>query len=204
MRYNYIYSSNKKSQNSNFIKKLIIHDTPYITGLRTLSHTPQGQVRTKLKTSTDNHFSCCHSHQLLGGGVKPDTISTWPWVVYVDDVGVRMTQKGVDHFGDCFVRVRPINRLFSCKYGTFGQMSGLSTYFPFSLAFYFAIMDPCTGPTRWLISTNQRREMLLFLARIFVSHAGITNNGSAHTDSAVLSFLVQSPNSKMVVRVPTG
>ena len=25
--------------------------------------------------------------------------------------------------------------------------------------------------------------MLLFLARIFVSHAGITNNGSAHTDS---------------------
>ena len=49
----------------NFIKKLIIHDTPYITGLRTLSHTPQGQARTVLKTSTDNHFSSCHSDQLL-------------------------------------------------------------------------------------------------------------------------------------------
>ena len=48
--------------------------------------------------------------------------------------------KGVDHFGDCFVRFRPFNRLFSCKYRTFGQMSGLSTYFPFSLAFYFAII----------------------------------------------------------------
>ena len=44
-------------------------------------------------------------------------------------------------------------------------------------------MDPSTEPTRSPISTNQRREMLLFLARIFGSHAGITNNGSAHTDS---------------------
>ena len=35
-------------------------------------------------------------------------------------------------------------------------------------------MDPSTGPTRSPISTNQRREMLLFLARIFGSHAGIT------------------------------
>ena len=52
-------------------------------------------------------------------------------------------------------------------------------------------MDPSTGPTRSPISTNLGREMLLFLARVFVSHAGITNNGSAHTDS--LSFLVQSP-----------
>ena len=44
-------------------------------------------------------------------------------------------------------------------------------------------MDPPTGPMRSPISANQRPEMLLFLARIFVSHAGITNNGSAHTDS---------------------
>ena len=42
-------------------------------------------------------------------------------------------------------------------------------------------MDPSTGPTRSPISTNQRREMLLYLAQIFVSHPGITNNGSAHT-----------------------
>ena len=55
----------QKSQNSNLIKKLIIYDTPYIIGLRTLSHTPQRQARTVLKTSTDNHFSSCHSHQLL-------------------------------------------------------------------------------------------------------------------------------------------
>ena len=46
-----------------------------------------------------------------------------------------------------------------------------------------ALIDPSTEPTRSPISTNQRREMLLFLARIFGSHAGITNNGSAHTDS---------------------
>ena len=44
-------------------------------------------------------------------------------------------------------------------------------------------IDPSTEPTRSPISTNQRREMLLFLARIFGSRAGITNNGSAHTDS---------------------
>ena len=45
-------------------------------------------------------------------------------------------------------------------------------------------MDPSTRPaTRSPISTNERREMLLFLARSFVPHAGITNNGSAHTDS---------------------
>ena len=44
-------------------------------------------------------------------------------------------------------------------------------------------MDPSTGPTRSPISTNQRREMLLYLAQIFVSHPGITKNGSAHTDS---------------------
>ena len=48
--------------------------------------------------------------------------------------------------------------------------------------------EQCTHPQaprdrRSPISTNQRREMLQFLARIFVSHAGITNNGSAHTDS---------------------
>ena len=147
MRYNYIYSSKKKSLNSNFIKKLIIHDTPYITGLRTLSHTPQGQARTVPKTSTDNHFSSCHSHQLLRSS-KTRHYQHLAVGVYVDDVAVRMT-KGVDHFGDCFVRVRPVNRLFSCKYRSFGQMFGLSTYFPFSLAFYFAIIlatrrSPCT------------------------------------------------------------
>ena len=45
-------------------------------------------------------------------------------------------------------------------------------------------MDPSTGPMWLPISTNQRCEMLLFLAQIFVSHTGITNNSSAHTDSA--------------------
>ena len=44
-------------------------------------------------------------------------------------------------------------------------------------------MDPSTGPTQSPISTSQRHEMLLFLTQIFVSHAGITNNGLAHTDS---------------------
>ena len=43
--------------------------------------------------------------------------------------------KGVDHFGDCFVYVGQVNRLFSGKYWTFSQMSSLSMYFPFSLAF---------------------------------------------------------------------
>ena len=45
--------------------------------------------------------------------------------------------------------------------------------------------EPLTHPQspcgRW--SQPIRREMLLFLAQIFGSHAGITNNGSAHTDS---------------------
>ena len=40
---------------------------------------------------------------------------------------------------------------------------------------------PIHRPTRSPISTNQRREMLLFLARTFVPHAVIANNGSAHT-----------------------
>ena len=48
---------------------------------------------------------------------------------------------------------------------------------------YVKAIDPSTRPTRSPNSTNQRRKMLLFLARIFlVSHAAITNNGSAHTD----------------------
>ena len=46
------------------------------------------------------------------------------------------------------------------------------------LSFNWPIHRPTWSP----ISTNQRREMLLFLARIFVPHAGITNNGSAHTN----------------------
>ena len=44
-------------------------------------------------------------------------------------------------------------------------------------------MDPSTCPMWLPISTNQGHKMLLFLAQIFVSHAGITNNGLAHTDS---------------------
>ena len=130
-------AATKKSQNSNFIKKLIIYDTPHIILLRTLSHTPQRPARTVLKTSASNCFSSCHSYQLLRSSKSRD----YQHLVGVlfHDVGVWMT-KGVDHFGDCFERVRPINRFFSCKYRTFGQMSGLSTYFPFSLAFYFAII----------------------------------------------------------------
>ena len=56
-------------------------------------------------------------------------------------------------------------------------------------------MNPSTGPTRSQISTNHRREMLLFLAQVFVSHAGITNNGSAHTDSVrFCHFWFNRPN----------
>ena len=65
-------------------------------------------------------------------------------------------------------------------------------------------MDPSTGPTRSPISTNQRREMLIFLARIFVSHAGITNNGSAHTDTVKFCRFGFNRHIKMVVWVPTG
>ena len=54
---------------------------------------------------------------------------------------------------------------------------------PRGVALWMGQCDPSSGPTRSPISTNQRREMLLFLARIFGSQAGITNNGSAHTDS---------------------
>ena len=101
-----------------------------------VSHTPQRQARTVLKTSTDNHPSSCHLHQLLRSSKTRDYQHLG---ILFHDVRAQMT-KGVDHFGECFVQVRPINQLFSCKYRTFGQMSGLSTYFPFSLAFYFTII----------------------------------------------------------------
>ena len=54
--------------------------------------------------------------------------------------------------------------------------------------------DPSTRTTRSPISTSQRREMLLFLVRSFVSHAGITNNGSTLTlTQYTFVVLVQSP-----------
>ena len=141
MYYNYIYSSNKKSQNSNFIKKLIIYDTLHAIRLRThcLTHHNDRQERFwRLNTEIIiDSVSSRHSHQLLRSS-KTRHEQRLVGVLF-HDVGVRMT-KGVDHFGDCFKWVRPINRLFSCKYRTFGQMPGLSTYFPFSLAFYFAII----------------------------------------------------------------
>ena len=59
----------------------------------------------------------------------------------------------------------------------------------------FTSMDPSTCPMRSPMSINQRREMLLFLAQIFVSHAGITNNGLAHTDSVLFChFWFNRPN----------
>ena len=55
--------------------------------------------------------------------------------------------------------------------------------------------DPSTRPTWSLISTNQRCKMLLFLAHISVTHAGITNNGLAHTDSVwFCRFWFNHPN----------
>ena len=55
-------------------------------------------------------------------------------------------------------------------------------------------MDPSTHPTQSPISTNQRYEMLLFLAQIFVSHTGITNS-LAHSDSVwFCRFWFNRPN----------
>ena len=68
------------------------------------------------------HINCCPA--------KPDIASTSVVGILFHDVGVRMI-KEVDHFGDCFIRVRPINRLFSCKYRTFGQIHVLSLW-PFT------------------------------------------------------------------------
>ena len=138
MHYNYIIAATNK-QKITPIKFEFYQKAHHLwhTAYNWLAHTVSQQARTVLKTSTDNHFSSYHSHQLLRSS------KTKHYQHFVDvlfhDVGVRLT-KGVDHFGDCFVRVRPVNRLFSCKHRTFGQMSGLSTYFPFSLAFYFAII----------------------------------------------------------------
>ena len=71
----------KTKTKSNFIKKLIIYDTLHIICLRALSQTQQWKARTILKTSTDNHFSSCHSHIKYSGLAKPDIISTW-WAFY--------------------------------------------------------------------------------------------------------------------------
>ena len=52
--------------------------------------------------------------------------------------------------------------------------------------------DPSTGPTRSPISTSQRREMLLFLARSFcLTRWYHKQRLGTHWLSAVLSFLVQ-------------
>ena len=137
--------------------------------MRTLSHAPQRQARTALKTSTDNHFSSCHSRQLLRS--SKTRYSQHLVGVLFHEVGVRMT-KGVDHFGDCFIRVRPINRLFSCKYRTFRQMSGLSTYFPSSLAFYFAII----ATTRRLLCTLQLCHLQDGDRGVYFQHGGVATN----------------------------
>ena len=47
---------------------IIIYNTPHIICLHTLSHTPQRQTRTELKTSTENHSNSCHTHKLLRSG----------------------------------------------------------------------------------------------------------------------------------------
>ena len=109
--------------------------TPYNSLTHSLTHHNDGQeqywrLQQIITSALVIHNSC-------SGRAKPDIISAW-WAFYFTSVGERMTR--VDHFGDCFVRVRPVNRLFSCRYQTFGQISGLSTYFSFSLAFYFAII----------------------------------------------------------------
>ena len=128
-------TKNHKIQTLSKSSSFMIHCIQFACA-HSVSHTPQRQARTVLKTSTDNHPSSCHLHQLLRSSKTRDYQHLG---ILFHDVRAQMT-KGVDHFGECFVQVRPINQLFSCKYRTFGQMSGLSTYFPFSLAFYFTII----------------------------------------------------------------
>ena len=72
---------------------------------------------------------------------------------------------------------------FSQLYGIPLGTEALRCFCGVDVEYYCFDMDPSTEPTRSPISTNQTREMLLFLAQFFGSHAGITNNGSAHTDS---------------------
>ena len=169
----YIYSSNKQNNPPKIeLYQKLAHHLWYTTynSLCAQSHTPQRQARTVLKTSTDNHFSSCHSHQLLRWSKTRHYQHLVGVLFHV--VGVRMT-KGADHFGDCFVRVRPVNRLSSCKYRTFGQTFGLSTYFPSSLAFYFTVILT----TRRSLCTLQLYHLQDGDRGLCFQHGGVATNG---------------------------
>ena len=159
-------ASTKKSQNSNFIKRFIIYDTPHIIRLRTLSHNRQEEywrLQQIIRSVLVIHTNC-------SGRAKPDIISTW-WAFYFTMSGYEWP-KGVDHFGECFVRVRPVNRLSSCKYRTFGQTFGLSTYFPSSLAFYFAMILT----TRRSLCTLQLYHLQDGDRDVCFQHGGVATN----------------------------
>ena len=70
-----------------------------------------------------------------------------------------------------------------------------------------AIIDPSTRAMQSVVSANQRRNLVLFLAQIFGSQAGITNKRSAslRSLSAALSFLIRwTKHNKMVVHCQWG
>ena len=103
-------TKNHKIQTLSKSSSFMIHCIQFACA-HSVSHTPQRQARTVLKTSTDNHPSSCHLHQLLRSSKTRDYQHLG---ILFHDVRAQMT-KGVDHFGECFVQVRPINQLFSCK-----------------------------------------------------------------------------------------
>ena len=77
-------------------------------------------------------------HINCSGRAKPDIISTWPWAFYFTMSGYEWLKGLITLAIQCFVRVRrQLIGSFLANQRTFGQMSGLSTYW---LSFLFGLL----------------------------------------------------------------
>ena len=100
-------------------------------------------------------------------------------VIVVDQTNLHTQQYGVK-FLLCTIFEMELDRL--CTGAPISFSTRLST-------------DPSTGPMRSPFSTNQTQNVAVFSTYFFVSHTGITNNSSAHTDSVrFYCFWFNRPN----------
>ena len=164
MHYNYIYSINKKITKFEFYQK--VHHLWY-TAYNSLAHTVSQQARRVLKTSTDNQINSCHSHQLLRSSKTRHYQHLVGVLFHV--VGVRMT-KGVITLAISSYRS---DQLIGSFLGNIEPSYGLSTYFPFSLAFYCAIILT----TRRSLCTLQLYHLQDGDRGLCFQHGGVATNG---------------------------
>ena len=166
----FIAATNKKSKTKNRAlsktsSSLILWYAAY-KSLCAQSHTPQRQARTVLKTSTDNHFSSFHIN--CSGRAKPDIISTW-WAFYFTLSGYEWP-KGLITLA---IALYGSDQLIGSFLGNIEPSYGLSTYFPFSLAFYCAIILT----TRRSLCTLQLYHLQDGDRGLCFQHGGVATNG---------------------------